>query len=46
VGASCCNVEHVCLTLGGCSAAAIEGGPGLRVPGRHVLLYPARTSGS
>jgi hypothetical protein len=26
VGTSRCNVEHVCLTLSGCSAAAIEGG--------------------
>jgi len=25
VGASLCNVEHVCMTLSGCSAASLEG---------------------
>jgi hypothetical protein len=40
VGASRCNVEHVCLTLSGCSAAAIEGGPVYEFPAGTLFYIP------
>jgi hypothetical protein len=40
VGASRCNVEHVCLTLSGCSAAAIEGGPVYELPAGTLFYIP------
>jgi hypothetical protein len=40
VGASRCNVEHVCLVLSGCSAAAIEGGVVHEFPAGTLFYIP------
>jgi hypothetical protein len=40
VGTSRCNVEHVCLTLSGCSAAAIEGGTVHEFPAGTLFYIP------
>jgi hypothetical protein len=40
VGASRCNVEHVCLVLAGCSAAAIEGGAVHEFPAGALFYIP------
>ena len=40
VGASHCNVEHVCLVISGCSAAAIEGGEVREFPAGTLFYLP------
>lgn len=40
VGASHCNVEHVCLVLSGCSAVAIEGGAVYEFPAGTLFYIP------
>lgn len=40
VGASHCNVEHVCLVLSGCSAAAIDGGATRVCPAGTLFYVP------
>src|SRR4030095_16431642 len=40
VGEPLCHVEHVCLTLAGCAAAAIEGGPVHECPAGTLFYVP------
>ena len=45
VGASRCNVEHVCLVISGCSAAAIDGRPEQVFPAGTFFYIPAGPPG-
>ena len=45
VGSSRCNVEHVCLVLSGCSAAAIDGRPQHMCPAGTFFYIPSGPPG-
>ena len=44
-GSSRCNVEHVCLVLSGCSAAAIDGRPQRMCPAGTFFYIPSGPPG-